>query len=406
MNVRVGSASDIGQVREGNEDSFLVLAPLYIVADGMGGHRGGEVASSLALETIQRLFEAGQGTLAEQVIEANRAVFERSQADRSVAGMGTTLTAALVNGDRVHLAHVGDSRAYLFRGGDLSMITEDHTLVHRMVMEGEITEAEAETHPHRSILTRALGVDPSVQVDEMDVQLAPGDRILLCSDGLTGMVPDGQIREILSTTLDPQEAVDALVRVANRAGGIDNITAVILSFEEGDGARTDTAEAALPQQPTMERAAPPMEPPARTDITVVGVPIPEPPPQARSRPPARADSPRPGRHGRRRRVGIGAGITVTIAVLAFVGLRLYLDSQWFVGVSNGRVAVFRGIPAEVAGIGLHSVVVETSIPAGDALALPIYHELGDGITAADRDAADAIVQQIRDDVASAQPAGS
>jgi len=406
MNVRVGSASDIGQVREGNEDSFLVLAPLYVVADGMGGHRGGEVASSLALETVQRLFEARQGTLAEQVVEANRAVFERSQQDRSVAGMGTTLTAALVDGDRVHLAHVGDSRAYLLRGGELSMLTEDHTLVHRMVVEGEITEAEAETHPHRSILTRALGVDPAVQVDEADVQVVQGDRILLCSDGLTGMVPDGQIREILWTTPDPQEAVDTLVRVANRAGGIDNITAVILDFDEGEAGRTSTTEAEVPHQPTVERGAPPAEPPRRSDITVVGVPIPEPPPKARTRPPARADSRAPARHGRGRRAGIGAGLTVTIAVLAFVGLRLYLDSQWFVGVSNGRVAVFRGIPAEVAGIGLHSVVVETSIAADDALALPIYRELADGITAADRESADEIVQQVRDDVASAQPAGS
>jgi len=374
VNVRVGSASDIGQVREGNEDSFLVLAPLYVVADGMGGHRGGEVASSLALETVQRLFEAQQGTLAEQVTEANRAVFERSQQDRSVAGMGTTITAALVDGDRVHLAHVGDSRAYLFRGGELSMLTEDHTLVHRMVVEGEITEAEAETHPHRSILTRALGVDASVQVDEGDIRSVAGDRILLCSDGLTAMVTDGQIREILSTTADPQEAVDALVRVANRAGGIDNITVVILDFDEGEvPGRADTTEARVPYQPAVER---PMDPRA------------------------------PARVARGRRVGIGAGIAVTIGVLAFVGLRLYLDTQWFVGVYNGRVAVFRGIPAEVGGIGLHSVVVETSIPAEDAQALPFYRELGDGITAADRESADAIVQQIRADVTSAQPAGS
>jgi protein phosphatase len=256
--VRVGSASDIGQVREGNEDSFLVLAPLYVVADGMGGHRGGEVASSLALQTLQRLSEAREGTLAEQVIEANRAVFERSQEDRSVAGMGTTLTAALVDGDRVHLAHVGDSRAYLFRGGELSMLTEDHTLVHRMVVDGEITEAEAETHPHRSILTRALGVDASVQVDEGDVRSIAGDRILLCSDGLTAMVPDGQIREILSTTADPQEAVDTLVRVANRAGGIDNITAVSWTSadEEADGGRPATVGGSLPGPRSNERVLP------------------------------------------------------------------------------------------------------------------------------------------------------
>ena len=194
MKVSVGAATDIGQVREGNEDSFLVVAPLYAVADGMGGHRGGEVASSLALETVQGMFERKEGSLADQVVEANRAVFDRSQNDRSVSGMGTTLTAVLVDGSRVHLVHVGDSRAYLLRGGELAQLTEDHTLVHRMVMEVEISQEEAETHPHRSILTRALGVDQSVQVDEGDVEAAAGDRLLLCTDGLTGMVPEGRIR--------------------------------------------------------------------------------------------------------------------------------------------------------------------------------------------------------------------
>ena len=260
MKVSVGAATDIGQVREGNEDSYLVVEPLYAVADGMGGHRGGEVASSLALETVQGMFERREGSLAEQVTEANRAVFDRSQNDRRVSGMGTTLTAAQVDGNRVHLVHVGDSRAYLLRGGELTQITEDHTLVHRMVMEGEISEEEAETHPHRSILTRALGVDQNIQVDEGDLEVAPGDRLLLCTDGLTGMVPEGQIREILLETLDPQEAVDKLVKVANRAGGIDNITAVILDFADDGGGPGATKESAMPQQPTMERPIPPAAP--------------------------------------------------------------------------------------------------------------------------------------------------
>ena len=153
--------------------------------------------------------------------------------------MGTTLTAAQVEGNRVHLVHVGDSRAYLLHGGELTQITEDHTLVHRMVMEGEISEEEAETHPHRSILTRALGVDRSIQVDEGDLEVASGDRLLLCTDGLTGMVAEGQIREILLETVDPQEAVEKLVKGANSAGGIDNITAVILDFaDDGRGPAT------------------------------------------------------------------------------------------------------------------------------------------------------------------------
>ncbi len=415
MKVRVGASTDIGQVREGNEDSYLVIEPLYAVADGMGGHRGGEVASSLALETVQGMFERREGSLAEQVAEANRAVFDRSQNDRSVSGMGTTLTAAQVDGNRVHLVHVGDSRAYLLRGGELTQITEDHTLVHRMVMEGEITPEEAETHPHRSILTRALGVDQTIQVDEGDIEVVPGDRILLCTDGLTGMVPEGQIREILLETRDPQEAVEKLVKVANRAGGIDNITAMILEFGD-DGGPGATKESAIPQQPTMERPIPPAAPPNRSDITIVGAPIPEPPPEASispgrtppARPLARTDRPAPGRRTDRsrprsshvgRKVGIWTGVTLAIVALGVVGLRLYLDSQWFVGVSNGRVAIFRGVPAEVGGFELHSVVVETSIPAERAESIGFYRGLPDGITADDRAGAEAIVESIREDVA-------
>ena len=400
MKVEVGAATDIGQVREGNEDSFLVVAPLYAVADGMGGHRGGEVASTLALETVQQQFERGEGSLADQVSEANRAVFDRSQHDRSVSGMGTTLTAALVDANRVHLVHVGDSRAYLLRGAELTQLTEDHTLVHRMVMEGEISQEEAETHPHRSILTRALGVDQSVQVDEGDVDVLDGDRLLLCTDGLTGMVPEGQIRDILRETANPQEAVDKLVTVANRAGGIDNITAVILDFShDGDGrGRGETKEAAIPQQPTLEQPVP-APAPQRSDITVVGAPVPEPPPEASA-----------SRAGRRRssagrKVGIWAGVTLAIVALAVVGMRFYLDREWFVGVSSGRVAIFRGIPTEVAGFELHTVVVETDIPASDAQALALYRDLPDGITADDRADADQIVKQIRKDLVSvAQPA--
>ena len=411
MKVSVGATTDIGQVREGNEDSFLVVAPLYAVADGMGGHRGGEVASNLALETIQAMFERREGDLAQQVEQANRAVFERSQNDRAVAGMGTTLTAALVDGNSVRLAHVGDSRAYLFRGGELSMLTEDHTLVHRMVMEGEITEAEAETHPHRSILTRALGVDGEVQVDQGSLTVQDGDRILLCTDGLSGMVSDEQLRAILDEATDAQDATDRLIRAANRAGGIDNITAVVLHFAE-DGTRTKEAE--FPHEATAQRPVPAVRPPTRSDITIVGAPIPEPPegaPQSRAglsgapsrpgplRPPSRAESSRPRRG---RRVAMGSGVTVALLAVGFVGFRLYLDSQWYVGVSQGRVAIFRGVPAEVGGFRLHSVVVETTIRADDAEALALYRGLDDGITAGDRAGADAIVEQIRRDVAGTQ----
>jgi PPM family protein phosphatase len=412
MKVSVGAATDIGQVREGNEDSYLIVEPLYAVADGMGGHRGGEVASSLALETVQGLFERREGSLADQVAEANRAVFDRSQKDRKVSGMGTTLTAAQIDGNRVHLVHVGDSRAYLLRGGELTRITEDHTLVHRMVMEGEISEEEAETHPQRSILTRALGVDRNIQVDEGDLEVAPGDRILLCTDGLTGMISEGQIREILVETLDPQEAADELVGGANRAGGIDNITAMILDFANDGGGPGATRESSTPRQPTMERPIRPAALPNRSDVTMVGAPTREPSPESSmapsSRPapptdrPAPARRPEPSRPGSRRvgrRAGIWAGVTLAILALGVVGLRVYLDTQWFVGVSNDRVAIFRGVPAEVAGLELHSVVVETSIPAEQAEVIGFYRDLPDGITADDRAGAEAIVESIREDVA-------
>jgi PPM family protein phosphatase len=416
MNVRVGAATDIGQVREGNEDSYLVVAPLYAVADGMGGHRGGEVASSLALETVQQLFERQEGSLSDQVSRANRAVYDRSQSDRSVSGMGTTLTAALIDENKVHLVHVGDSRAYLVRDGALTQLTEDHTLVHRMVLEGEITPEEAETHPHRSILTRALGVDESVQVDEGDVQVESGDRLLLCTDGLTGMVPEGQIQEILRDAADPQEAVDRLVKVANRAGGIDNITAVVLDFgEAGDKGATNAS--AIPHQPTVEQPVPKVAPPGRSDITIVGAPIPEPPPEdsasrsghssttTSSLPAVRPAPPTPRSH-RGRRVGIWAGVTISVLVLGVVGVRLFLDTQWYVGVSNGRVAIFRGIPAEVAGFDLHSVVIETSLSAAKAESLVAWRGLPEGITTDDRDGANAVVEQIRKDLERAQQPAS
>jgi len=312
--------------------------------------------------------------------------------------------------------HVGDSRAYLVRDGALTQLTEDHTLVHRMVLEGEITPEEAETHPHRSILTRALGVDESVQVDEGDVQVESGDRLLLCTDGLTGMVPEGQIQEILRDAADPQEAVDRLVKVANRAGGIDNITAVVLDFGEA-GDKGATKASAIPHQPTVEQPVPKVAPPERSDITIVGAPIPEPPPEdsaSRSGPsstttsslPAVRPAPTTPRSHRGRRVGIWAGVTISVLVLGVVGARLFLDTQWYVGVSNGRVAIFRGIPAEVAGFDLHSVVIETSLSAAKAEALVAWRGLPEGITTDDRDGANAVVEQIRKDLERAQQPAS
>lgn len=365
MRVTAAAATDIGLVREGNEDSYLTEEPLFAVADGMGGHRGGEVASQLAVETLEKLFRKGAGELPDQVQEANRVVFERSVLDRKVAGMGTTLTAALVEDDRVRLAHVGDSRAYLLRDGKLRLLTEDHTLVHRMVSEGEISKEEAETHPQRSVLTRAIGVDTVVDIDDETLQVRAGDRLLLCTDGLTSMVSEDQIEEALRTVPDPQEAAQRLVAMANEAGGMDNTTVLVLDFFDGD---------ASPQRD--ERAT-------RSRATI-----------------APAPTGRPARSRRllTRKLLVWVGIIMAVVVVALVGLRVYLDSQWYVGVSDGHVAIFRGIPTEVAGFELHHVVVETTISAEKAESLAVFPNLGDGITAEDRERAEAIVEQIRQDV--------
>ncbi len=391
MNIRAGAATDIGLVREGNEDSYLVEDPLFVIADGMGGHRGGEVASRMAVETIESLFRRGEGALSEQVQEANRAVFERSSLDRAVAGMGTTLTAALVEGDRARLAHVGDSRAYLFRGGEIRMLTEDHTLVHRMVQQGEITEAEAERHPQRSVVTRALGMEVSIPVDEIIVDLEGGDRLLICSDGLTSMVDDATIGRILAAEPDPQRAAEALVKAANERGGVDNTTVIVIAVDDGEPPAPATAE-------------------TRHDTAVTPAGAPEgPPPSTGSSAEARSAIARPQRARARRspqrwgRIALVVGAVAVVLVAGLIGLRKYLDSQWYVGVANGHVAIYEGIPAEFVRFQLHHVVVETTISAAEAEQLAVYRtHLVDGITAQSRADADQIVAQIRADVTAAR----
>ncbi len=357
MRVEAGVATDIGRVRERNEDSFLVEPPLFAVADGMGGHRGGAVASELALEKLEELGRTGKVSLPELVRAANRAVFERSISDRTVAGMGTTLTAATVDQTGIHLAHVGDSRAYLLRAGALRQLTEDHTLVNRMVKAGEITRDEAEVHPHRNVLIRVVGTEADIDVDVEDIPVLDGDRMLICSDGLTNMVTELQIQAILEATPDPQEAADRLIKAANRAGGIDNITVLILDIQEGDGAAA-----------TSTGVARPVHAPATATV---------------------------------KRVAIRAGVVLVAIVAILVVARMFIDRQWYVGESGGRVAVYQGIPAEFAGLRLSRVALETDIPAADVVALPLYQGLPDGITANDREEAYAIVEQIRADVKAA-----
>ncbi|MGE5225555.1 MAG: Stp1/IreP family PP2C-type Ser/Thr phosphatase [Planctomycetaceae bacterium] len=389
MRIEAGVATDIGRVRDGNEDSYLVEPPLYAVADGMGGHRGGEVASQLALETLEERFAAQEGSLADQVRAANRAVFERSASDRKVTGMGTTLTAALVAGGSAHLAHVGDSRAYLLRAGSLRRLTEDHTLVTRMVKAGEITEAEAAVHPHRNVLTRVLGTEPDLDLDEQDVGLLEGDRLLLCSDGLTVMVTEDQIQAILETTPSAQEAADRLVRAANRAGGIDNITVVVLDAV-GEGGAVGEGSAGSPGGVADTGLAPPSPGAGDAAPATVGSQAPS----------AGAGGTGPARVMRRRTLRwVVAGVAVLVVLAAGVtGFRAWVDGQWFVGEADGHVAIFQGVPASVLGYRLSHVDVETALPADEVAALPLYAGLADGINANSREDALAIVAQMRTDL--------
>jgi protein phosphatase len=352
MRIEVGHATDIGRVRERNEDAILIDPPLYVVADGMGGHRGGQVASRVALEALESLTAEGNGTLPENVHGANKAVWDRSVEDDRLAGMGTTLTAARIDGASALIAHVGDSRAYLLRDGELRQLTDDHTLVARMVKSGEISESEAEVHPHKNVLTRALGTDEEVQVDEDTIDLVDGDRLLLCSDGLTGMVTEDQIQAILENSEQPQQAADRLVKAANRAGGIDNISVVVLAAI-GDG------EGVSPQ--SRRRIAPP------SPATV-------------------------------RRWGLRAGLSVLVAIAVLVGIRWWVDRQWYVGPSDGSVAIFQGIPLRVLGYDFgHAVEVHEDVRANEVRELGTFAELDAGIPVEDRaEGAEMIARMARD----------
>jgi PPM family protein phosphatase len=239
MRLSTFAGTDVGRTRSGNEDSYFCGRTVFAVADGLGGHQGGEVASAAAVEPLAALdgrdfatpAEAAEA-LAGAIAEANSAILERAAADPSLWGMGTTVTAAAVAGDLLQLAHVGDSRAYLLRDGTLDQRTTDHTVVGELVRRGRLTPAQAAIHPERSILTRAVGLDPRIPVDTPDpIDLHPGDQVLLCSDGLTEAVRDPQITEILSTQPDGNAACTALIDAANNAGGPDNITVVLLRAE-------------------------------------------------------------------------------------------------------------------------------------------------------------------------------
>ena len=327
MSVLASSArTDTGRRRRRNEDAFVCEPPLFAIADGMGGAQAGEVASRLAAESLRER-EHGELSALEQTVElireANRRVYAYSSENASARGMGTTMTVALVDGNRVTIGHVGDSRAYLLRDEQLTQLTQDHSLVAELVRSGRLTPEDAESHPRRSVITRALGTDSEVEVDVFSLQARDGDLYLLCSDGLTSMVADVEIERILaSARADLDDAAKKLIEAANSAGGEDNITVVVFELEDSKPEPAEESEV------------------AKTLTEIDAVPI------------LKLTPKRNSRTRRSRRVML---LAPTFAfLLALVALGVFtVSTAHFIGVEpGGHVAVYQGLPYELPG-GIH-----------------------------------------------------
>ena len=354
--------TDTGRQRRSNEDAFFERAPLFAVADGMGGARAGEVASHLLVEVLSDGLSDGgsdEERLAERVRDANARIHELAQRDADRAGMGTTVTAAYVGEDAVAIAHVGDSRAYRLHNGQLEQMTRDHSLVEELKRRGKLTEEEAEEHPQRSVITRALGPEARVDVDTLSVPARPGDVFLLCSDGLTAMVPEERIQDIITGARDLKRAGRDLIAEANDRGGRDNITVILFAVEEVAGEAGDGAGADRPTQigvpaPSAEQVDA-ARAPARPRRTM---PLPR-----RERP---REEPAPGR---RRRVRGLVPTLVVVAILAALGVGAWVATRavYFVGTTNdGFVAIYRGLPWEgPLGLHLYERYYVSGVPASE-----------------------------------------
>jgi protein phosphatase len=321
--------TDIGLVRSGNEDALLLAPPLFAVADGLGGHQAGEIASEIAIDVLLKGTPrtADARALGRAVRAANSAVIDAAAAGRGRSGMGTTLTAAMVEGNRVALAHVGDSRAYLLHYGVLEQLTDDHSMVADMVRRGTLSAEESREHPQRSVITRALGSDPDMIVDAFEVDAAPGDRLLLTTDGLTSLVRDETIARVLASAATPAEATEALIDAALDAGGHDNITVVVADI--GSASRV------------------------RPEIS------PGPPPRWWLR-------------------SLWLLVALAVIVGAAAASNAFARAQAFVIDEGGVVAVYQGVPGTFAGISLNWHSRTTTVPV-DALDPITAARLEDGI---------------------------
>jgi serine/threonine protein phosphatase PrpC len=350
------AVTDAGRRRRRNEDSYVLQPPLFAVADGMGGAQAGEIASRIAASVLRDSSpHKGEAAVVALIQEANRRVYEAAASDEARSGMGTTMTAALVEDETVHIGHVGDSRAYRVRDGLLEQLTEDHSLVAELVRSGRLSQEEAEVHPQRSVITRVLGTDPDVDVDTFSVATRPGDLFMLCSDGLTSMVDDQTILGIVERRRSSLEnTAQALVDAANKGGGEDNITVVV--FEIGIEAGEDTATIPTRLEETDD------EP---TLSGIESVPVLDETMLATGGELGSSHAPR---HAGRRisRTAVAAvsatGLAVLVALVVWT-----LSRSYFVGAtSSGHVAVYQGFPWNIVGsVRLYRVRYESQVLAGE-----------------------------------------
>jgi PPM family protein phosphatase len=389
LTLRYAARSDVGLIRSTNEDAVYAGPRLLAVADGMGGHAAGDVASAVAIATLAPLDDDEPpadilGALEQAIRQANDQLRQMMEADTELDGMGTTLTALLWGGTRVGLAHIGDSRAYLLRDGELTQITHDHTLVQRLVDEGQLDEADIPTHPQRSVILRVLNGRPEDTADLSIRDVRAGDRFLICSDGLSGVVSKQTIQDTLATP-DPREAVDALVELALRGGAPDNVTCIVCDVVDSGqpplgepyvgGSAADEADVAEPSARTAAGRAAALRGRRRPQLRRYF--FPDDTPRRRWRGPA-----------------LVLGLLILVAGGIFGGTWLYSQHQFYVGSERGHVVVYRGIKDRVLGLSFSSAVERTDVEVAQLPAFQRERVLAT-IPAPNRAAADRIVAQLQ-----------
>ena len=339
-----GARSDVGLVREHNEDSFLLRTPLFAVCDGMGGHAAGEVASSIAVKVIgEEAPNTADDVLLGAAIEAaNQAVIEAPQKGIGKAGMGSTASAIFIEGNQMAVAHVGDSRIYLLHHGTLVRVTHDHSYVEELVDSGQITADEARNHPSRSVVTRALGSDPEMYADHFTLEVSDGDRIILCSDGLSSMILDDEIESIAVSNITPQNAADSLVSAALTAGGADNITVIVVDILD-DGLVEKNRR-------RFTRGI------LATSISIIALLV----------------------------------VSLVIAVL-------FIRSEYYIGINGSTVAIYQGVPSKIAGVPLSNLIDTTTIEVKN-LPQSVQDKLALGIRVKDETEARETVEDYREQI--------